>query len=813
MPPEMPSGTTVPHGAAAGRFDATMRPLQTFITGGRAPDPAPPATPPPPDGALPTVAYFSPEFGVSSGLPQYAGGLGILAGDHLKAADALDVPVVGIGLFYDHGYFTQHVDPDGTQHAHYPNLDAVDLGLTAVDDVLVGVEVGDAVVHARLWKTLVGHVPLYLLDTDIAVNDPDDRRITDRLYGGGPRERLRQELVLGVGGVRALAGLGVTPGVFHLNEGHAGFSLLERLRRVMVDDGLDWDEAVEAVRPAGVFTTHTPVPAGIDRFDAELIEEHFGGWCAELGVPVGRLLDLGHEPGTPAGSAFNMAVLCLRLCGHANGVSRLHGAVSRTMFAPLWPSLPTAEAPIGSITNGVDAATWVAPPMAALLTDHLGPDWATAPPERWEAVAGIDDDALWDVRSRQRRDLLDVVRARLDASGRWAGAADGLDPDALTIGFARRFATYKRAALLTGDPDALAALVGDGDRPVQFVFAGKAHPNDTEGQALIAELLGCASDLGVAHRVVFVEDYDMDLAAAMVAGCDVWLNTPVRPMEACGTSGMKAALNGGLNCSIPDGWWDEWGSDEVGWVVPSDDDEPDPARRDTLERESVYEVLTAGVVPTFFERDATGRPHRWLSVVRASLGALGPRVVATRMVGDYVAHAYLPAVRRTAALADPNGAAARVRQRRRLEQLWPAVGIDEVHLRPARATTDLVGTAAPGGDGDDPEPGDVDVRVEAEVCLGEFDDDEVVVEAVWGPVDASGEFTAVTTEALAPPPASDAADRSGVVRYTGSLRFGGAGEVGVSVRVVPRRPIDAHLAPWGVACWAQATNGRPSSTA
>jgi len=789
-----------------------MRPLQTFITGGRASVPAPAAAPPPPDGTLPTVAYLSPEFGVSSGLPQYAGGLGILAGDHLKAADALGVPVVGVGLFYDHGYFTQRVDPDGTQHAHYPDLDPVDLGLTPVEDVSVVVEVGDTEVRANLWRATVGSVSLYLLDTDVEPNGPDDRRITDRLYGGGPRQRLRQELVLGVGGIRALAGLGVTPGVFHLNEGHAGFSLLERLRRAMVDDGLDWEEAVEAVRPAGVFTTHTPVPAGIDRFDAELIEEHFGGWCAEVGVPVGRLLDLGHEPGTPRGGAFNMAVLCLRLCGHANGVSRLHGAVSRAMFAPLWPSLPAAEAPIGSITNGVDATTWVAAPMAALLTDRLGPDWATAPPQRWEGVLDIDDDTLWEVRSRQRRDLLDVVRARLDATGRWEGAADGLDPDALTIGFARRFATYKRAALLTGDPDALAALVGDPDRPVQFVFAGKAHPDDTDGQALIAELLGCARDLGVAHRIVFVEDYDMDLAAAMVAGCDVWLNTPVRPMEACGTSGMKAALNGGLNCSIPDGWWDEWGSDKVGWVVPSDDDEPDPARRDTLERESVYEVLTTGVVPTFFERDDRGRPHRWLSLVRASLAALGPRVVATRMVGDYVTHAYLPALRRSVALDSDDGAAARVRQRQRVEQLWPAVGIENVHLRPLRAGTDPADTSAATRD-EEPPSGDVDLRVVAEVRLGDLGDDEVAVEAVWGPVDAAGSFTAVSAETLVAAPTPGPTDRPGVQRYAGAVRFGSAGEVGVTVRVVPRLPTDALLAPWGVAHWAQATSGSPSSTA
>ena len=799
-----------------------MRPVQTFIAGGLTDDATAPANPaattvsgaapPQRDGALPTVAYFSPEFGVSAALPQYAGGLGVLAGDHLKAAAALQVPVVGIGLFYEQGYFTQRVAADGTQYADYPNLDPAQLGLTACDDVLVGIELGDTVVHARLWQARIGEVPLYLLDTNVEMNDPAHRRITDRLYGGGPPERLRQELLLGVGGMRALAGLGISPEVFHLNEGHAGFSLLERLRRSMVDDGLDWDEAIEAVRPASVFTTHTPVPAGIDRFDASLMEEHFSGWCAELGVSFGRLMDLGHEPGTQRNATFNMAVLCLRLCATANGVSRLHGEVSRRMFAHLWPTLPVAEVPIGSVTNGVDAATWVAPPMTDLLTDRLGPDWRTAPVDRWADIATIDDEALWAVRNRQRREMLEVVRARLGATDGWVGAADGLDPEALTIGFARRFATYKRAALLTGDPDALATLVGDPQRPVQFIFAGKAHPNDAAGQALIAEVLGCARDLGITHRLVFVEDYDMDLAAALVAGCDVWLNTPVRPMEACGTSGMKAVLNGGLNCSIPDGWWDEWGSDEVGWVIPSDDDEVDPARRDTLERESVLDVLTSAVVPTFFDRGARGIPHRWLNLVRSSLTNLGPRVTATRMLADYVADAYLPAVRSATAFGGSR-ATARVRQRRRLDLAWPAVAVRSAQVRALNGNhgrpADLTGGPADAA-GSGAARIDTDAWVTADVCLGELAGDEVTVEAVWGPVDAAGEFRSVTTQPLV---AAGPASRPEDIRYEGAIRFGVTGAVGVTVRVVPRLPAHEHHAAWGLACWAQATSGSPSSTA
>jgi len=785
-----------------------MRPVQTFISGaGGAPDPS--VTPAPAQdrrpvgdaGDLPTIAYLSPEFGVSSGLPQYAGGLGVLAGDHLKAASELGVPIVGIGLFYDRGYFRQRVDDDGTQHADYPELDPVSLGLEPVPDVAVEVEVAGTAVVARLWRADVGRVPLYLLDTDVDDNDPHHRRITDRLYGGGPLERLRQELILGIGGTRALTALGVDPGVFHLNEGHAGFSLLERLRRAVVVDGLEWDVAIEAIRPAGVFTTHTPVPAGIDRFEVGLMAEHFAGWCDEVGVGLDRLLALGREPGGDEGSAFNMAVLCLRLCGTANGVSQLHGEVSRAMFAPLWPGVPTAEAPIGSITNGVDGPTWVAPPMASLLADRVGADWFAAPAHRWAGVADVDDAKLWAVRNRQRAELVEVVRSRLAARSGPPHARvppNGvLDPDALTIGFARRFATYKRAALLFGDPDALVALVSDADRPVQFVFAGKAHPNDTAGQALIAEVVGGARQLGIDHRLVFVEDYDMELAAALVAGCDVWLNTPVRPMEACGTSGMKAALNGGLNCSIPDGWWAEWGSDEVGWVVPSDDDEPDPARRDTLERESVLGILSTSVVPAFFDRDRRGIPRQWLARVRASLTDLGPRVLATRMVDDYVTHAYLPAAR-AAAGTDADVAADRVRRRRHVADAWDTVAVREAVVRPFAAGS----TDSEGSEGD--------AWVAAEVALGGLDPTEVVVEAVWGPVDPDGGFGTVATLPLSivgPP------DPSGAGRYEGAVRFGVSGEVGVTVRVVPRTPAGVVDTSWGLVRWAQATSGSPSSTA
>lgn len=596
-----------------------------------------------------TVAYLSPEFGVSARLPQYAGGLGVLAGDHLKAASRRRLPLIGIGLFYAHGYFTQHVDASGVQHALDDDVDPDAAGLAQVPDVRVHVDVAGEPVAVEGLRAEGGSVPLYLLTTDLAANAPAHRAITDRLYGGDQRHRLRQELVLGIGGVRVLDALGVRPDVFHLNEGHAGFSALERIRRSMVDDGLGWDEAVAAVRPAGVFTTHTPVPAGIDRFGKALMEEHFSAWCDELEVPLSALFELGHEPGSPRDGTFNMAVMGLRLSGATNGVAALHGHTSRAMFAGVWPGRDVGDVPIGSVTNGVDPATWTAPEMSALLARHIGSSWPDVDASAWAAVHDIGDDELWEVRSTLRGALVNAVRRRLavtdERNGDLSRATEiVLNPSALTIGFARRFATYKRAALLLGDGERLVRLVGDADRPVQFVFAGKAHPADTAGQALIAEVVGAAQALGIADRVVFVEDYDMDLARTLVAGCDVWLNTPVRPLEACGTSGMKAVFNGGLNCSVSDGWWDECRDPDNGWVIASAEHESDPEVRDALERDAVFTVLERAVVPLFAERNTAGIPQRWLTMVRHAMAELCPFLDAGRMIDEYTTRYYLPAV-------------------------------------------------------------------------------------------------------------------------------------------------------------------------
>jgi glycogen phosphorylase len=598
-------------------------------------------------GPLRSVAYFSPEFGIAPGLPQYSGGLGVLAGDHLKAADALGVPLVGVGLFYRQGYFTQTVSADGHQEATFADLDPDALPVQDTG-VRVPVDIAGAAVVARLWRAEVGRIPLYLLDTDVEENEPGHRSITDRLYGGGRLERIRQEIVLGIGGVRALDALGLEPQVFHINEGHAGFLALERIRR-QLDAGLRWGDALAAIAPGGLFTTHTPVPAGIDRFDCDLVEEHFAGWCVDTGVSMDDLLAIGREPEGDS-DVFNMAVMSLRLSGSVNGVSELHADVSRRMFAGVWPGRPVDEVPIGAVTNGVHARTWTGAPMSALLGRHLGHDWAEAPADRWSTT--IPTDELWAARNAARRELVTRIRHRLADQQSRRGADDAwcdsaLDPDALTIGFARRFATYKRAALLLTDPERLRALVGDAHRPVQLVFAGKAHPADLPGQELLAQVVAASDDPAIRHRFVFVEGYDLTLAQTLVQGCDVWLNTPVRPHEACGTSGMKVVYNGGLNCSVLDGWWDECHADGVGWAIPSADPEGtgsiDIAERDRLDADATFEVLERHVVPCFYDRDAEGRPQDWLRMVTRALADLGPRVEAGRMLRQYVEWYYEPA--------------------------------------------------------------------------------------------------------------------------------------------------------------------------
>jgi starch phosphorylase len=747
------------------------------------------------EGASPLhlVAYFSPEFGIAEALPQYSGGLGVLAGDHLKASSDLGVPLVGVGLFYKHGYFRQHLDVQGWQQERYPDLDPYGMALAPCDGVTVTVDLAGRPLTARVWRADVGRVPLYLLDADVEANDPDLRTVTDRLYGGDTEHRLRQEILLGIGGVRALQALGVEAQVFHTNEGHAGFLGLERIRQRVVNDGLAFAEAVEAVRGSTVFTTHTPVPAGIDRFPRELMERYFSGWAADVGIGLDDMMRLGQRAGDPPDERFNMAVMGLRLAGRSNAVSKLHGSVSREMFSDLWPDVPDDEVPIGSVTNGVHAPTWVSPEIADVLSRHVLPDWEEAGPDRWSRILGARDDELWRARAVGRERLVAFIRRRLREyhaarGASWSDLAwcdDVLDPSALTVCFARRFATYKRATLLLSQPERLLELLLHAERPVQFVFAGKAHPADESGKAMIQQVSRFAGDVAVRHRFVFLEDYDIAVARALYQGADVWLNNPRRPQEACGTSGMKAALNGALNCSVLDGWWDELFDGENGWAITSAED-LDDEQRDVVEANSVFEILEQQVVPLFYERRGTA-PRGWLQRVKHAFATLGPSVTASRMVRDYVERLYEPAAAHDARLAGTASGSNSFEPAKQLAvwkarvgAAWHGVHIDRVDVD--------TGPAEVGGER----------SVEALVALGDLSPADVEVQLVRGRVVGDGDL--VDTSVVPMVHAGDGPD--GHLRFAARLPLERAGRHGMTVRVVPAHDLLATPVELGLVAWA-----------
>ena len=743
------------------------------------------------ESALRAISYFSPEFGIAEALPQYSGGLGVLAGDHLKAASSLGVPLVGVGLFYRQGYFRQELNSDGWQQERYPVLDPHAMAVTLVEGSRVSVDLAGVPLHAQIWRADVGRVRLYMLDADIDENADDGRLVTDRLYGGGTEHRIRQEILLGIGGVRALDEVGETTQVFHTNEGHAGFLGLERIRRLMTGEGLSFAEAIEAVRAGTIFTTHTPVPAGIDRFPRELMERYFKGWADEVSLSFDDLMALGHQPGEPKDQPFNMAVMGLRLAGMSNGVSKLHGAVSRSMFSALWPEVPAEESPITSVTNGVHAYTWVSDEMDDLLSRYILPDWSQAEAEDWSRLDGARDDELWRVREQGRERLVAFVRQRLKASLRAQGISESdcvwcdevLDSRILTLGFARRFAAYKRATLLLSQPERLKALLLSPDRPVQLVFAGKAHPADEIGKAMIREIVQFSRDPEIRHRIVFVQDYDIAVARTLYQGSDVWLNNPRRPQEACGTSGEKAALNGALNCSVLDGWWDEMFDGENGWAISSAESIEDLERRDEVEANSLYEILEHQIVPLFYERVEGPVPRRWVRRVKSSLLSLGPRVVASRMVRDYVEQMYEPVASRADALnaSGHHRARALADWKTRIKQDW-----DQVHVDTVDSDASLAQLGAPR-------------TVTADVALGALTGEDVQVQLAHGPVGPNDEIInpeVVSMELVG------SAEKEGHYRYSGSFTCERAGRYGFSVRVVPAHPDLADPAEMGCVVWA-----------
>ncbi|WP_419997944.1 alpha-glucan family phosphorylase [Streptomyces boninensis] len=764
-------------------------------------------------GDLPAgIAYFSPEFGITGALPQYSGGLGILAGDHLKAASDLGVPLIGVGLLYRHGYFRQSLSREGWQQEHYPVLDPNELPLArlAEDDgrpVQLRLALpGGRSLRAEVWVATVGRVPLLLLDSDVDENAPSERDVTDRLYGGGSEHRLLQEMLLGIGGVRAVRAYcrltgHATPEVFHTNEGHAGFLGLERIRELTAEakGTLGFQAALEAVRSGTVFTTHTPVPAGIDRFDRELVARHLGDDGELPGIDAEQVLRLGMES-YPGGepNCFNMAVMGLRLAQRANGVSTLHGSVSRAMFAGLWPGFDPEEVPIASVTNGVHAPTWVAPEVFRLGARQIGAQrtedaLSVGASERWDAVLEIPDRDVWELRRSLRAQLVEEVRTRLRASWRERGAGsaelgwiDGvLDPDVLTIGFARRVPSYKRLTLMLRDRDRLMDLLLHPDRPVQIVVAGKAHPADDGGKALIQELVRFADDPRVRHRIVFLPDYGMTMAQKLYTGCDVWLNNPLRPLEACGTSGMKAALNGCLNLSIRDGWWDEWYEPDFGWAIPTaDGSATDDERRDELEAAAIYTLLEERVTPRFYDTTGTGGtagsglPGRWIDMVRQTLVHLGPKVLAGRMVREYVERLYAPAARAHRALT-PDVAAELAEWKARVRGAWPRVAVEHVEASAQPAAAELGST----------------LNLRVRVTLGELAPDEVEVQAVAGRVDGEDRITEAATVALK---AAAGPDLEGRWVYEGPLSLDRTGAFGYTVRVLPSHRLLASAAELGL---------------
>ena len=755
------------------------------------------------DTVLPTgIGYFSMEFGVAEVLPIYSGGLGILAGDHLKAASDLGLPLIGVGLNYRSGYFRQSLTAEGWQHENYPGLDPQGLPLRLLtrphdrSPVIIELAMPESrVLRARVWVAQVGRIPLLLLDSDIPENDHDMRNVTDRLYGGDQEHRIKQELLAGIGGVRAIRAYtaieGIpNPDVFHMNEGHAGFLGLERISEYVHADHLDFDTALAIVRASTLFTTHTPVPAGIDRFPVDLVERYFGG-VAEggllPGVGVERVLGFGAEADP---SKFNMAHMGLRLGQRSNGVSQLHGRVSREMFNDLWPGFDAAEVPIGSITNGVHGPTWAAPEWMNLGRDLLGSEEALREPAVWQRLQEVDAGHIWWIRCQLRAKLVEDVRRRLrkswlergaiEAEVAWASAA--FDPGVLTVGFARRVPTYKRLTLMLRDPERLEALLLDEQRPVQLIVAGKSHPADDAGKALIQQIVRFADRREVRHRIAFLPDYDMSMARLLYWGCDVWLNNPLRPLEACGTSGMKSALNGGLNLSIRDGWWDEWFDGENGWEIPSAEVLSEE-RRDDLESAALYDLLQNSVAPKFYDRDDNGVPVRWVDMVRHTLQTLGPKVLASRMVRDYTERYYAPAaasLRHTTESIDglPYGQARELAAyRRRVSEAWPHVVI-----------TDVDSTGLP----DIPLLG-AELTLTASVDLAGLRPDEVVVQAALGRVDS--------TDTLRDPMYTDMVNTGtgdGTEIFSTTTPLPLAGSMGYTVRVLPRHRLLACPAELGL---------------
>ena len=743
------------------------------------------------------VAYFSLEFGLHESIPIYSGGLGVLAGDHLKSASDIGLPLVGVSLLYREGYFRQYLNPDGWQQETYPDNDFLNMPIVPLFDenhqpLFIEVEMPSRMVKARLWKVQVGRTPLILLDTNVDANSIEDREITAQLYGGDLEMRLKQELVLGIGGVMALERLGYFPTVFHMNEGHSAFLGLKRIQNLIERQKLSFGEAMEACSAGSVFTTHTPVPAGIDKFPPALMDKYFWKYRDTVGISRDQFLGLGREHPTNVDEPFSVAVLALRLSDRYNGVSELHGKVSRHMWKTVWPELPANEIPIAHVTNGIHNKTWTSHELASLFERYLGPRWGefSEDPEVWRYMDQVPDSELWRTHERRRERLVAFVRRRMRAQLLKRGAQDHeilaadetLDPDILTIGFARRFATYKRATLIFHDVDRLIRLVSDLDRPVQFIFAGKAHPRDNEGKEFIRRIVHHVRRDEFMRRVVFLEDYDMNVARYMLQGVDVWLNNPRRPLEASGTSGMKAAANGAQNLSILDGWWVEGYSPDTGWAIGRGEEYTDLKYQDEVESRTIYDILEKDLVPLFYQRGRDGLPRGWLAKMKATFKKLAPVYNTNRMVNEYAEKFYIPSTERWHTMSQGAFAGAKelTEWKKRVEEGWK-----EVHV--LAAETDLT---------EEVKVGQI-VHIRVPVNLGTLKPGDVRLQVLFGKVNPDGDIDHPEIFDLK----DHTVDADGRVVYHGDLSCRASGLQGFAVRVIPCHGALSFLHETGLIRW------------
>lgn len=743
------------------------------------------------------IAYFSAEFGITEALPIYSGGLGVLAGDHVKAASDFGLPFVAVGIAYQQGYFRQYLNPDGWQQERYPINDFYNMPITLLrqangEPLILTVDLPGRPVNIQVWKAQVGRVPLYLMDTNIPQRRREDEDITDALYHADPDVRIRQEIILGIGGMRLLSALGINPSVCHMNEGHSAFLALERIRMFREQQGLSFGEAREVATAGHLFTTHTAVPAGIDKFSPELIDKYFADYYGKLGLSREEFLALGRSNASDQNELFSMANLAIRLSAATNAVSQLHGDVSRKLFQSSWKSVPESEVPISHITNGIHASSWISDDMADLYDRYLGPRWAEDHGDMniWRRVEDIPDEELWRLRWRRRERLVDFCRKRIRQQLEQRGAlpseikeaAEILRPDALTIGFARRVATYKRLTLVLRDAERIAQILGNKDMPIQIIMAGKAHPEDTPAKELIRQVIRVSRDENIKNRFVFIEDYDMNVARWLVQGVDVWLNTPRRFLEACGTSGMKVVFNGGINCSILDGWWDEAYNSRCGWAIGRGEVYNDPAYQDEVESNALYDILEKEIAPLFYERDKDGIPRAWIARMKTSMIEICPQFNINRMVREYAQKAYFPCTARYHEFSETKAGRAKslADWKGRVSSQWADLHIDAIEA----AVPDMVHV----GD---------DLRIRANIRLGQLSVEDVSVQIYHGAVDAYGNI--VNGEAVEMKVTEK--NEQGISIFSGAIHYYRSGRHGFTVRVLPKNgdlssPFETGLIQW-----------------